>query len=73
MQEPTFDIFAGETDKNAVWVEAVAGLSNARERMEQIAAEKPGRYFLFSCSSHTILLRIETSRKADSAGHGTAA
>ena len=45
--EPRFDIFSGQIDKNALWVETVEGLSNARERMEQIAAEKPGQVFHF--------------------------
>jgi hypothetical protein len=63
MKEPTFDIFAGEHDKDAMWIEAVAGLSKARERMEKIAKEKPGKYFLFSCTDHTVLARIETFQK----------
>ena len=52
MKEPSFDIFAGDHDKDSIWIEAVAGLSKARERMEQIAKEKPGKYFLFSCTDH---------------------
>ena len=60
MGEPVFDIFAGASDEEAIWIEAVEGLSNARERMGQIAAEKPGRYFVFSCADHSILARIET-------------
>ena len=38
--EPRFDIFSGAADKNAGQAECVCGLSNARERMEQIAAKK---------------------------------
>ena len=60
MKEPTFDIFAGTSDKNAVWVEAVEGLSNARARMHEIAAVKPGAYFVFSAHDHSILARTET-------------
>lgn len=63
MKEPTFDIFRGASEKDAVWVGAVEGLSNARGRMEQIAGEKPGIYFLFSSSSRSILDRIETIQK----------
>lgn len=62
MEEATFDIFFGQTDKNAVWVEAVKGLSNARQRMEELAAQKPGSYFVFSTSEHSILARTETSK-----------
>jgi len=64
--EPRFDIFSGTPDKNAVWVECVRGLSNEREQMERIAAKKPGRYFLFSLPSHSILAQIETFSKPES-------
>jgi hypothetical protein len=37
----------GASDKDPVWLEAVEGLSAAGERMEEIAAERPGEYFLF--------------------------
>ena len=54
--EPVFDIFKGSpTSKDAVWVETAEGLAAARARMEQIAWEVPGRYFLFSPRSHAIL------------------
>ena len=59
-REPKFDIFSGRIDKNALWIESVEGLSNARERMEQIATEKPGQYFIFSSMSHSVLAQIET-------------
>jgi hypothetical protein len=47
MSEPTFDIFSGTSDKDAYWLEFVEGLSKARERLEQIAAARPGAYFLY--------------------------
>ena len=60
MDEPTFGIFRGATDRDAVWIEAVAGLSSARQRMEEIAAASPGQYFVFGQQSHSILARIDT-------------
>ena len=60
--ETRFDIFSGAPDKDAVWIEAVPGLSNARERMEEIAREIPGRYFVFSIHSRALLATIDTSR-----------
>ena len=65
MKEPTFDLFAGDLHRNAIWLEAVAGLSNARERMGQIAKEKPGNHFLFSSVSHSVLARIETFHRPE--------
>ena len=64
MDEATFDIFAGAPEEHGLWVEAVEGLSNARERMAQIAAQKPGTYFLFSAFSQSILARIRTFQEA---------
>jgi hypothetical protein len=59
-REPAYDIFSGFTNKDAVWIEAVASLSKARRRMEEIARKSPGRYFLFSQETHSVVERIDT-------------
>ena len=60
--EPTFDIFRGAmASKDATWVEAVSGLAAARERMNAIAAKEPGRYFLFSSLSRSVLAMADTT------------
>jgi len=66
MAELLFDIFSGGLDRDPFWVETVEGLSNARERMQQIAARNPGRYFLYSVQSQAILAQIETFKKSES-------
>jgi hypothetical protein len=63
MKEPTFDIFSGTPNEDEEWIEAVAGLSNARERMGEIAARNPGKYFLFSVGSQSILAQVQTFKK----------
>ena len=60
MDQETFDIFSGAPEEHGLWVEAIAGFSNARQRMGQIAAEKPGKYFLFSGTDQSVLTRIDT-------------
>jgi hypothetical protein len=40
-----YDIFRGKWDEIDTWLEAVIGVNEAKMRMEQIAAEKPGKYF----------------------------
>jgi hypothetical protein len=62
MSEPTFDIFSGTSDKDARWLEAVEGLSKAQDRMEHIAAVRPGEYFLYSPLSHTILAKSSAAK-----------
>jgi DNA-binding NarL/FixJ family response regulator len=67
LKVPVFDIFSGTADKDAAWVETVAGLSSARGRMEAIAAEKPGHYFVFSRRDHSILALSGIDAKQESA------
>ena len=59
----TFDIFSGAPEEHGSWVEAIEGFANARQRMGQIAAETPGKYFLFSNSSQSFPARLETFTK----------
>jgi hypothetical protein len=59
--QPHFDIFSGTIDKDARWVEAVRGLANARERMEELAKKKAGKYFVYSSLSHTVLAMTDTT------------
>lgn len=42
-------------------MESVKGLAAANERMKQIAAEKPGAYFVFSPVNRTVLAIIDTT------------
>lgn len=56
-----FDIFAGAIDKDARWLEAVKGLTNAKRRMHEIAAKSPGRYFLFCDFSHGVVALTDAS------------
>lgn len=65
MQRLTFDIFSGELEKDAIWVEAVEGLATAKERMKQIASETPGRYFIFSLADRLVLDRTETHETSE--------
>jgi len=67
MKEPAFDIFSGGPDNDPLWIEAVEGLAHARERLEQIALQKPGQYFLFSFRSQSVLTRVETFHRTGSA------
>jgi hypothetical protein len=66
MSERLFDIFSGVPDKTPVWMEAVQGLSNARERMEEIAEKAPGQYFVFSTGSQSVIVRTETFKRIES-------
>ena len=60
MENLTLDIFSGELEAAAVWLEAVQGLTAARERMRQIASNNPGKYFILSVADRSVLERIDT-------------
>ena len=57
---PKFDIFSGSREEDARWIETVEGLSEANERMQQLAVRKPGRYFIFYTAANTVVASIET-------------
>lgn len=57
---PKFDIFSGVPDRDAVWVCTVQGLATAKERMDRLAAEKPGPYFIFFAPTREIVGRTAT-------------
>jgi len=63
LKVPVFDIFAGIMDKDAIWVETTRGLTSARERMEVLAKQNPGHYFVFSRTDHSILAKTSTQQK----------
>jgi hypothetical protein len=57
---PTYDIFSGTDDRDAIWQCSVEGLWNAITEMEKRAAEKPGKYFVYFTTNQTVVARIET-------------
>lgn len=61
---PKFNVFSGQPNKKPVWIESVDGLAEALDRIEAIAAVKPGRYFLYSSADSAIVLQIERHSKA---------
>ena len=60
--DPLFDIFAGDYGKDAKWIESVKGLGYAHIRMEELATQAPGKYFIFSCYSRSVLAQIDTAK-----------
>jgi hypothetical protein len=60
METDSFDLFAGAPDRDAAWLETVVGLEAAKERVNELAAENPGEYFVFHSRSHTVLVHLIT-------------
>jgi hypothetical protein len=62
MTVPTFDIFRGALGSaDVLWIEAVEGLGAAKQRMDELAREKPGPYFVFSSCRQAVLAAINTT------------
>ena len=45
--EATYDIFRKTSEKDATWVESVAGLGHAKRRLIKLASTTPGAYLLY--------------------------
>ncbi|HXX16931.1 MAG TPA: hypothetical protein VEJ47_18670 [Candidatus Eremiobacteraceae bacterium] len=67
MDAPKFDIFSGRDYRDAVWIEAVDGLGAANDRMKQLAAQRPGAYFVFSTAQGMAVARLDTNEPDGSA------
>ena len=59
--KPILDIYKGIFAQGQQWMESVHGLEGAQERMEQLAAEQPGDYFVFDPQDHRVLSTINPS------------
>jgi len=53
--EDIFDIFSGPPDRDALWVEAVDGIDQARRRMREIVSQNAGPHFIFHARTGVIL------------------
>jgi hypothetical protein len=65
MPTPSFEIFSGSLDQNAMWLASVEGLNNACQRMRTCAAAEPGAYFVFDILNRRILAPIDTSLSSE--------
>jgi hypothetical protein len=63
---PRFDLFSGFPNCDAKWIQEVYGLPNARARMETLAVENPGHYFVFSPFTWTVVAQIDSTPRHDS-------
>ena len=59
----TYDLFSGAPEEDVLWLEAVDGLNNAIDRMTQRSRENPGRYFVYSSNTQTVIASIDTNRR----------
>lgn len=56
---PTLDIFKRLADGQPEWVEAVAGLEEAKARMTRLNSNSPGDYFIYSVADQTVIVESQ--------------
>jgi len=56
--EAMFDIFATLPDGSPLWLEAVEGLNQARERLSGLMQARPGAYFIYSEKTGGVVERV---------------
>jgi hypothetical protein len=57
----TYDIFSDTDAAFPTWLECVVGYSSAFERLQSIAEENPGSYFIYSSDAHRIVYAVNTT------------
>jgi hypothetical protein len=55
MNDLAFDIFRKTSDKDAVWVETVQGLSQAKKRLISLNSTVPGTYLVFDAAGEKFI------------------
>jgi hypothetical protein len=59
---PRFDVFSGLAGgKNAVWMDCAESFEKARNKMQVLAVENPGHYFVFSAAQQRIVADVDTT------------
>jgi hypothetical protein len=60
------DIFTGVYGtEESIWLESAESLAHAKQRVNEIAAQKPGSYFVFDPSEGRLLYQIHASSLVD--------
>ena len=68
---PTFAIFATLPDGQPFWIESVANLQDARERLREVARNAPGDCFIYSARSGVVALIIHSELRERLSPHSS--
>jgi hypothetical protein len=61
-----FNIFEGVYGQKAMWLESRATLAEAQQRVDQISALLPGRYFVFNIASGAVVYQVQAPSRFSS-------
>jgi hypothetical protein len=50
-----YDIFRKLPDSSPLWIEAIEGLEQARNRLRQLSSQSPGEYLLYDTANRRFL------------------
>ena len=65
MNVPQYDLFAGHSPTDALWIEAAGELDASVQRMKTLANQQPGAYFVFCVRTHAIVASVDTTPTPD--------
>jgi len=62
--EGQYDLFSGDPDANPKWRCAITGLEYAKRRMAELAATKPGPYFIYSITLGRVMISLDSGGRS---------
>jgi hypothetical protein len=65
MRVRAFDIVSGSVDRGIFWIDSIEGLDAAKQRVDMIAADRPGKYFVFDVHENLVLYSVDTTANED--------
>jgi hypothetical protein len=57
-----YHVFQGTKDVDALWLASAEGLLDAKQKMQQLAAQKPGKYFVFYLPDSLIVASADSTK-----------
>ena len=63
MSAQLFEVFSGEPQRDPMWIGTEQSREKAEERMAKLAAEKPGKYFVWFASSQKVVAEVDTTHQ----------
>jgi hypothetical protein len=61
MSAQLFEIFSGDPKKNPMWIGTARSKEEAEARMAKLAAEKPGKYFIWFGPTQEAVAEVDTT------------
>lgn len=61
MNEQLFEVFSGAPNRNPKWIGTSRSKEEAEARMAKLAADKPGKYFVWFGAEQQLVSAVDTA------------